>query len=159
MSITYDAAIVGGGHNGLVTAAYLARAGRKVVGAGTARAGGRMRGHRRDLAGLSRLHRRLSDQPAAGAHHARAGPAALRLSAWTPRIRPSFRRFPTAAIFSCGRTARRRWRRSRNFRSAMPRCFPAYEDHLERLSQVVEGLLLTTPPQFPPRGSAISSII
>jgi phytoene dehydrogenase-like protein len=30
--------------------------------------------------------------------------------------------------------------------------FPAYEDHLERLSQVVEGLLLTTPPEFPPRG-------
>jgi len=29
--------------------------------------------------------------------------------------------------------------------------FPAYEDHLERLSQVVEGLLLTTPPEFPPR--------
>ena len=30
--------------------------------------------------------------------------------------------------------------------------FPAYEDHLERLSQVVEGLLLTTPPEFPPQG-------
>ncbi len=30
--------------------------------------------------------------------------------------------------------------------------FPAYEDHLERLSQVVEGLLLTTPPEFPPKG-------
>jgi len=30
--------------------------------------------------------------------------------------------------------------------------FPAYEDHLERLSQVVESLLLTTPPEFPPQG-------
>ena len=29
--------------------------------------------------------------------------------------------------------------------------YPAYEDQLERLSQVVEGLLLTTPPPFPPR--------
>lgn len=28
--------------------------------------------------------------------------------------------------------------------------YPAYEDLLERLSQVVEGLLLTTPPRFPP---------
>jgi len=28
---TYDAIIIGGGHNGLVTAAYLARAGKKVV--------------------------------------------------------------------------------------------------------------------------------
>ncbi|HEX9921510.1 MAG TPA: NAD(P)/FAD-dependent oxidoreductase [Anaerolineae bacterium] len=31
MSNTYDAIIIGGGHNGLVTAAYLARAGKKVV--------------------------------------------------------------------------------------------------------------------------------
>src|SRR5207248_1384712 len=30
--------------------------------------------------------------------------------------------------------------------------YPAYEDHLVRISRVVEGLLLTTPPQFPPRG-------
>ena len=32
--------------------------------------------------------------------------------------------------------------------------YPAYEDQLERISQVVEGLLLTTPPRFPPRGIA-----
>src|SRR5215468_8076032 len=31
MKAPYDAVIVGGGHNGLVTAAYLARAGRKVL--------------------------------------------------------------------------------------------------------------------------------
>jgi phytoene dehydrogenase-like protein len=30
--------------------------------------------------------------------------------------------------------------------------YPAYEDLIERISQVVEGLLLTTPPNFPPRG-------
>ncbi len=30
--------------------------------------------------------------------------------------------------------------------------FPAYERHLERLAEVVESLLLTTPPAFPPRG-------
>lgn len=30
--------------------------------------------------------------------------------------------------------------------------FPEYERFLERLSEVVEGLLLTTPPEFPPRG-------
>lgn len=32
--------------------------------------------------------------------------------------------------------------------------FPQYEHHLERLSEVVESLLLTTPPEFPPRGMA-----
>src|SRR5512138_800342 len=31
MAAKYDAIIIGGGHNGLVTAAYLARAGRKVL--------------------------------------------------------------------------------------------------------------------------------
>src|SRR6202162_1768172 len=31
MTQRYDAIVIGGGHNGLVTAAYLARAGRKVV--------------------------------------------------------------------------------------------------------------------------------
>ncbi len=29
----YDAIVIGGGHNGLTTAAYLARAGKKVAGA------------------------------------------------------------------------------------------------------------------------------
>ena len=31
MTDTYDVAIIGGGHNGLITAAYLAKAGRKVL--------------------------------------------------------------------------------------------------------------------------------
>jgi len=31
MSKTYDAIVIGGGHNGLTHAAYLARAGRKVL--------------------------------------------------------------------------------------------------------------------------------
>ena len=30
--------------------------------------------------------------------------------------------------------------------------YPKYEDHLERLAQVAESLLLTTPPDFPPHG-------
>jgi phytoene dehydrogenase-like protein len=30
--------------------------------------------------------------------------------------------------------------------------YPRYEEHLERLSVVVESLLLTTPPEFPPAG-------
>src|SRR4029077_3304145 len=30
--------------------------------------------------------------------------------------------------------------------------FPKYEHHLERLAEVVESLLLTPPPEFPPRG-------
>ena len=36
--------------------------------------------------------------------------------------------------------------------------YPKYEAHLERLAMVAESLLLTTPPDFPPTASAISSI-
>ena len=48
----YDAVVIGGGHNGLVTAAYLAKAGKKVARAREAsRAGrcGRLRGDRARL--------------------------------------------------------------------------------------------------------------
>ena len=31
MSVSYDTVVIGAGHNGLVTAAYLARAGHKVL--------------------------------------------------------------------------------------------------------------------------------
>ncbi|GBL19892.1 pyridine nucleotide-disulfide oxidoreductase domain-containing protein 2, partial [Anaerolineaceae bacterium] len=40
MAKRYDAIIVGGGHNGLVAAAYLARAGREVLVLGAAPSGG-----------------------------------------------------------------------------------------------------------------------
>ena len=105
------------------------------AGARTARTAGRLRGHRRDLAGLSRLDRRLSRQPAAGAHRPRSGTGALRLSASTPRIRRSSPPFPTAAISSCGRTRARRWPRSPSSPRAMPRSIPKYEAHLERLAR------------------------
>ena len=42
-----DIVIIGGGHNGLVTAFYLAKAGLQAAGAGAQRAGRRGRGHRR----------------------------------------------------------------------------------------------------------------
>ena len=57
-----------------------------------------------------------------------------------------------ADTFLCGRIGPRRWRRSPNSLRSDAEVFPAYEDHLERLSEVVESLLLTTPPEFPPRG-------
>jgi len=38
------------------------------------------------------------------------------------------------------------------FSSRDAEVYPAYEDLIERISRVVEGLLLTTPPDFPPQG-------
>jgi hypothetical protein len=69
-----------------------------------------------------------------------------------PRIRPSSPPFRTGAISSCGRTAPARSPRSQVLRHDAE-VFPAYEELIERISQLVEGLLLTTPPQFPPRGA------
>ena len=111
-----------------------------------------MRGYRRDLARLSSLYGRVSDQPFTREDHPRSGSASLRGTRSTPRILPSSPRFRTIATCSCGRTIGRPWRSSPNSQSTMPRSFPSTRGHLERLSEVVEGLLLTTPPEFPPRG-------
>ena len=62
-----------------------------------------------------------------------------------------------AAISSCGRIGAKTLAEIAKFSQHDAEVYPAYEDQLERLSQVVEGLLLTTPPQFPPRAHAISS--
>src|ERR1017187_362234 len=54
---------------------------------GASRTRRRLRGHRGDLAGLSRLHRRLPHQPASGAHRPGVGTCALRLPGGCQRSR------------------------------------------------------------------------
>ena len=107
---------------------------------------------RKSLAGLPRLHRRVPHQPAAGAHHPRTGACPSSATRSTPRIRRSSPPFPTAAISSCGRTARRRWRRSPNSPSTTPKSTPHTRSSWSASRVVVEDLLLTTPPHFPPSG-------
>ena len=58
----------------------------------------------------------------------------------------------TAAISSCGRIGAKTLAEIAKFSKRDAERYPAYEAHLERLSQVVESLLLTTPPEFPPHG-------
>ena len=53
--MNYDVIVIGGGHNGLVNAAYLARAGRKGARARAAARARRRRGHRRDLSRASNI--------------------------------------------------------------------------------------------------------
>ncbi len=149
----YDSIIVGGGHNGLVAAAYLARAGRRVlvlerrplVG-GCAVTEEIWPGYRVSTAAYltslmqERIVREL-DLPRYG----------YQVDAKDPAF---FSVFPDGRHFFMWQDRARTLAEIARFSARDAEVYPAYEDRLERLSQVVEGLLLSTPPPFPPRGPA-----
>src|SRR5580765_3873844 len=147
----YDVIIVGGGHNGLVTAAYQARAGRKVLVL-----------ERRGLLGGWAVTEEIWPGY-------RVSTGAYLTSLMQERIvreleLPSFGYQVDAkdpaffSVFPDGRHLFMWQDRARTlaeiakFSRHDAEVYPAYEEQLERISEVVEGLLLTTPPQFPPNG-------
>jgi phytoene dehydrogenase-like protein len=110
-----------------------------------------MRGHRRNLAGLSRFHRAyltslLQERVIRDLELARFG---YRVDAKDPAF---FRPFPTAAICSCGRIGPRPGRKSRSSRGTTRRYFPPTKIIWSGSRKWWKGLLLTTPPEFPPQG-------
>jgi phytoene dehydrogenase-like protein len=147
----YDAIIVGGGHNGLVCAAYLARAGRKVLVL-----------ERRELVGgcavteeiwpgyrvstASYLTSLLQERIIRELDLPRFG---YQVDAKDPAF---FSAFPDGRYLFMWQDRDKTLAEIAKFSKHDAEVFPAYEEHLERLSQVVEGLLLTTPPEFPPNG-------
>lgn len=151
MAETFDAIIVGGGHNGLVTAAYLAGAGRKVlvlearelVG-GCAVTEEIWPGYRVSTA--SYLSSLLQDKVVRDLELARFGYA---VDAKDPAF---FSPFPDGRHFFMWQDRSRTLAEIAKFSKRDAEAFPRYEDHLERLAQVTESLLLTTPPNFPPSG-------
>jgi phytoene dehydrogenase-like protein len=147
----YDAIIIGGGHNGLVTAAYLARAGRKVlvlerremVG-GCAVTESIWPGYRVSTGAY--LTSLMQERIVRELELVRFG---YQVDAKDPAF---FSIFPDGRHFFMWQDRAKTLAEIAKFSRRDAAVYPAYEDQLERISQVVEGLLLTTPPQFPPRG-------
>ena len=145
-----DAIIIGAGHNGLVTAGYLARAGLKVLVL-----------ENRDLVGgacvteeiwpgfrvstaaylCSLLQQRVIDD--------------LELTKFGYYVEPKdpafFSPFPDGRYFFMWQDRRRTVEEIAKFSKKDAERYPAYEEHLEHLAQFVEPLLLTIPPNVPPR--------
>jgi phytoene dehydrogenase-like protein len=145
----WDAIIIGGGHNGLVCAAYLAKAGRKVLVL-----------ERRGLVGgcavteeiwpgykvstgaylTSLLQERIVRELELERH-------GYRVDAKDPAF---FSAFPDGRHFFMWQDRRRTLEEIAKFSKHDAEAYPRYEEQLERLSHLVEELLLTTPPEFPP---------
>src|SRR5208283_918977 len=143
--------IVGAGHNGLVAAAYLARAGRSVlvleerelVG-GCAVTEEIWPGYKVSTAAYltSLLQERIIhdlDLPRFG----------YQVDAKDPAF---FSAFPDGRYMFMWQDGRKTLEELAKFSKRDAEVFPEYERFLERLSEVVESLLLTTPPEFPPHG-------
>ncbi len=147
----YDAVVVGGGHNGLVTAAYLARAGRRVLVL-----------ERRELVGgcavteeiwpgfrvstAAYLTSLLQERIVRELDLERFG---YRVDAKDPAF---FSAFPDGRHFFMWQDRARTLAEIARFSPRDAAAYPAYEDQLERISRLVEGLLLVAPPRFPPAG-------
>jgi len=153
MSHRHDAIIIGGGHNGLVAAAYLARAGKRVLVlerremlGGCAVTEELWPGHRVSTGAylVSLLQERIVRE--------------LELERFGYKVIPKdpafFSVYPDGRHLFFWADERRTLTEIARFSPRDALAFPKYEAHIERLAEVVESLLLVTPPELPPRSPA-----
>ena len=151
MSQHHDVVIIGGGHNGLVAAAYLTRAGRKVLVL-----------ERRDLVGgcavteevwpgyrVSTAAYLTSLLDAKVIRELELERFGYQVDAKDPAF---FSPFPDGRHMFMWQDQKRTLEEIAKFSRRDAERYPAYEEHLEGLARVVESLLLVTPPPFPARG-------
>ncbi|MFN2431445.1 MAG: phytoene desaturase family protein [Gemmatimonadota bacterium] len=147
MAESWDVVIVGGGHNGLVAAAYLARAGlrvqvverRELLG-GACVTEEVFPGYRVSTAAYlcSLLHERIVRELELPRHGYRV----------YPKDPAFFTPFPDGRHFTMWQDRRRTCEEIAKFSHRDAAAYPAYEDSIERLARLAEKLLLTPPPNI-----------
>ncbi len=147
MAEYWDAVIIGGGHNGLLTAAYLARAGlrvlvleRRPVLGGASCTEALWPGYRVSTAAYScsLLQERVIRE--------------LDLRRYGYRIYPRdptfFRPHPDGSYFLLWQDMKKSCAEIARYSPNDADAYPLFEDHLERLARLVEKLLFVTPPDL-----------
>jgi phytoene dehydrogenase-like protein len=149
----YDAIIIGAGHNGLVAAGYLARAGlrvlvlenRELVG-GACVTEAIWPGYRVSTAAY--LCSLLRPQIVHDLELARFGYHV------DPKDPAFFSPFPDGRFLFMWQDRKKTMDEIAKFSRRDAEAYPLYEDCLERLARFIEPLLLEAPPNLPPRSAA-----